>query len=234
MDFQDQFVGVSFSPLKFGILTIFVLFFICNDFNENFWNLQDRLIQLRGTSRIFSEFFVHIPSPGTRFFARKTWFWHFWSYKSRDSGPPRAQNWNFNNLIDKSSWEEHLFFHSLLQERFLKLEKRDLSARKCHKKCDFRPVNAPIATCNDSIDKFEWVEHLKFFSEFFLHFLLQKQFWMFEKRDWSARKCPTKRDFRLVNASIATCTEWIDRSEWEEGSTFFQNFSSIPFSRNSF
>jgi len=110
-DFQDQFVGVSFPPLKFGILaTFFSYFLICNDFNENFWNSQDLLIQLRGTFGISFRIFRSHLFPGTRFFSGKTWFWQFWSYKSRDSGPRRTRNSNFNNSIDRSKWEEHLEF----------------------------------------------------------------------------------------------------------------------------
>jgi len=60
VDFQDQFVGVSFPPLKFAILAIFVSFSHFNNFDENFWSLQGRLIELRETfGFFFSEFFFH-------------------------------------------------------------------------------------------------------------------------------------------------------------------------------
>jgi len=65
-------------------------------------------------------------------------------------------------------------------------------------------VNARIVTCNDTIDKSEREEHLKFFAEFFLHFLLQKQFLKFEKRDLSARKYHKKRNFMPVEFFIKT------------------------------
>ena len=97
-DFQDQFVGVSFPSLKFGILACFVLWW----FQWKFLKLTDRLIQQRGTFGICFRIFRSQLSPETRFFAGKTWFRHFWSYESRDSGPARARNSNFNNLIDRS------------------------------------------------------------------------------------------------------------------------------------
>ena len=139
-----------------GFFLFLCYFLICDDFNENFRNLQDRLIQLTGTFGIFFRIFCSHLSRGTRFFAGKMWSWQFWRYEPRDSGPPRAQNSNFNNSFDRSKWEEHFeffpksLFHSLLQKKFLKFRKRDLSVRKCHKKRDFRPVNASIASCNDS------------------------------------------------------------------------------------
>jgi len=73
-DFQDQFVEVSFPPLQFGILAILSYFLICDDFNENFQNLQDQLIQPRGTFGIFFRIFRLHLSPGTRFFAGKGGF----------------------------------------------------------------------------------------------------------------------------------------------------------------
>ena len=56
-DFQDQFVGVSFTPLKFGILAILVLF-------SHLWWFQWKFLEtysIDTTERnLFSEFFVHI------------------------------------------------------------------------------------------------------------------------------------------------------------------------------
>ena len=55
-------------------------------------------------------------------------------------------------------------------------------ARENVTKRNLRPVNAPIATCTNLTGRSEWEEGLKFFSEFFLHFFLQKQFLKGEKR----------------------------------------------------
>ena len=155
---------------------------------RNFWNFFQNF-----WSTLFSR---------NEVFAGKMWFRHYWSYKPRDSGPPRARNSNFNNSIDISKWEEHLeFFQNfsstpfsrnyfwspkdaawarenvtenatsgLLMHRLqhvmtrsislskkntsnffqnfssisfsrnnFKVRKTRLSARKCHKKCNFRP-----------------------------------------------------------------------------------------------
>ena len=122
---------MSFPSLKFVFLLLLYHSLICDDFNENFWNLQERLIQLRGTSRIFIRIFGSHSSPGTRFFAGKTWFWHCSNYETRDSGPPRARNLTFNSWIDRFQREKHLgiflefFFHTLSKNGFRKKEKKN-------------------------------------------------------------------------------------------------------------
>jgi len=43
-----------------------------------------------GLLEFFFRIFGSHPSPGTRFSAEKTWFWHCSNYETRNSGPPKA------------------------------------------------------------------------------------------------------------------------------------------------
>jgi len=114
-------------------------------FNENFWILQERLIQLRGASGIFFRIFGSHPSSGTRFFAGETWFiWHCSNYETRNSGPPRTRNLTFNSPIDRSQWEKYVkFFFRILPpypspETTFRVRKTRLKRAKMSQKTRFQ------------------------------------------------------------------------------------------------
>ena len=89
-------------------------FLICDASNENFWNLQDQLIQLRGTFEIFFRIFVLTVLQERGFLLEKRGFDTFQVLEPRDSGPPRARNSNFNDSIDRSKWEAVSYTHLTL------------------------------------------------------------------------------------------------------------------------
>jgi len=96
--------------------------FICDDFNEKFWNLQDRWMLPRG-KYVFFQNFSSLPFPRKTFYAGKPSFWDFQNCGTRRLVTPRKRNPRSNSPIDRSYWEEHLeflsafFVHTILRKR---------------------------------------------------------------------------------------------------------------------
>ena len=102
-------------------------------------------------------------------------------HKQRDFEPFNARITTCNVSIDRLKGEEHLEFfsefllHTLLQERCFLLEKHDFDTFEVsYGTRDSGPPRARNSTLSNSIDRFKSEEHLEFFSEFFLHALLQR------------------------------------------------------------
>ena len=84
------------------------------------------------------------------------------------------------------------------------------------------------------IDCYNWEELLEFFSEFFVHTFLQERGFLLEKRGFDTFEVINHAILDLLGHGIQiSITGSIGPSE-ESTLIFFQNFSSIPFSRNDF